>query len=326
MKGGQLIAIALAAMLASAAPAASAMAADSYPVRAITVVVPLAPGTTADLLARLFGDRLSGRLGQQVVVSNRPGAGGLIAAQAAASAPADGYTLLLANSGLAILGALNKDLPFDPIRDFTGVAMIGEAAAVVAVPPSLGPRSLKSFVDLAKAAPGTINYASAGIGTATHLAGAYFAHAAGISMVHVPYRAGSTLIADLVAGRVQVTFAPLAFMLPMLQDGKLLALAVSSAQPMRSPVAAPTAQASGIDYDYATWYGFLAPANTPAPILQSLSAAISEIGRDGDLRGRIIAQGIEPRAVALHDFDSQIRRDMERLAPLLKSLGGELGK
>jgi tripartite-type tricarboxylate transporter receptor subunit TctC len=324
MKGGHLIAIALTAMPAAVAPAA-AMAADAYPVRAMTVVVPLAPGTTADFLARLFSDRLSGRLGQQVVVQNRPGAGGLIAAQAVASAPADGYTLLLANSGHTILGTLNKDLPFDPVRDFTGVAMIGEAAAIVAVPPSLGPRNLGAFVELARAAPGTVNYASAGIGTSTHLAGAYFAHAAGISMVHVPYRTGSTLIADLVAGRVQVTFAPAAFILPMLQDGKLLALAVSSSQPMRSPVAVPTAHASGIDYDYATWYGLLAPANTPATILQTLSTAMSELGRDAELKGRIIAQGIEPRALVLADFDAHIRRDMERLAPLMKSLGGELG-
>ena len=322
MKGDKLAAIALAAVLAPAAPA---RALDPYPVRAITVVVPLAPGTTADFLARLFAERLSGRLGQQVVVSNRAGAGGLIGAQAVATAPADGYTLLLANSGLTILSALNKDVPFDPVRDFAGVAMIGEAAAIVAVPPSLGPRDLKSFVDLAKAAPGTINYASAGIGTATHLAGAYFAHAAGISMVHVPYRAGSTLIADLVAGRVQATFAPAAFMLPMLQDGKLRALAVAALEPMRGPVAVPTAHASGVDYDYATWYGFLAPANTPAVVLQDLGTAISEVAQDTDLRGRITAQGIEPRAIALRDFDAHIRREMERLAPLTKSLGSELG-
>jgi tripartite-type tricarboxylate transporter receptor subunit TctC len=322
MKRAKLAAIALAAVLAAGAPA---RALEAYPVRAITLVVPLAPGTTADVLARLFADRLSARLGHQVVVSDRPGAGGLIGAQAVASAPADGYTLLLGNSGLTILAALNKDLPFDPVRGFAGVALIGEAAAIVAVPPSLGPRDLKSFVDLAKAAPGTINYASAGIGTATHLAGAYFAHAAGISMVHVPYRAGSTLIADLVGGRVQVTFAPAAFMLPMLQDGKLVALAVAASEPMRSPVAVPTAQASGVDYDYATWYGFLAPANTPAVVLQNLGTAISEVAQDADLRGKIMAQGIEPRAIALRGFDAHIRRDMERLAPLLKSLGGELG-
>ena len=134
-------------MLKAGAPA---RAIEAYPVRAITLVVPLAPGTTADVLARLFADRLSARLGHQVVVSDRPGAGGLIGAQAVASAPADGYTLLLGNSGLTILAALNKDLPFDPVRGFAGVALIGEAAAIVAVPLSLGPRDLKSFIDLAK--------------------------------------------------------------------------------------------------------------------------------------------------------------------------------
>jgi tripartite-type tricarboxylate transporter receptor subunit TctC len=122
-----------------------------------------------------------------------------------------------------------------------------------------------------------------------------------------------------VAGRVQVTFAPAAFMLPMLQDGKLRALAVAASQPMRSPFAVPTAHASGVDYDYATWYGFLAPANTPAVVLQNLGTVISEVAQDADLRGNI-----EPRAIALRDFDAHIRRDMERLAPLLKSLGGEL--
>jgi tripartite-type tricarboxylate transporter receptor subunit TctC len=294
--------------------------AEASPVRAVTLVVPLAPGTTSDILARLFAERLTGRFGQQFIVSNRPGAGGLIAAQAVANAPADGYTLLLANSGHAILGALNRNLPFDPIRDFAGVTMVAETPAIVAVPPSLGPRTLRDFIVLAKTAPGALNYASAGIGTATHLAGAYFARQAHVEMVHVPYKEGSALIADLVAGRVQVTFAPAAFMLPMLQEGKLLALAVSSGHPMQTPIAVPTARSSGIDYEYTTWYGILAPANTPGPVLQSLNAAVSAFSSDAELQRKISAQGIQARAVALRDFDSRIRRDMERLAPLLESL------
>jgi tripartite-type tricarboxylate transporter receptor subunit TctC len=318
MKGaGTVAAIALTALFAFGAPASGL---DQYPVRAVTLIVPLAPGTTADFLARLFAERLTRRFGQQFVVSNRPGAGGLIAAQAAASAPADGYILLLANSGHAILGALNRTLSFDPVRDFAGVAMIGEAAAIIAIPPSLGPHTLREFVDLAKASPGMLNYASAGIGTATHLAGAYFAGQAQIEMVHIPYKGGSALLTDLVEGRVQVTFAPAAFMLPMLQDGKLFALAVSSRQPMLVPIAVPTARSSGIDYEYSTWYGILAPARTPAAILQSLNTAIAEIGMDSHLKDKIVAQGIEPRAIARRDFDLQIRRDMDRLAPLLKSL------
>jgi len=314
--------MALAATLVLAMPV---RAQEQYPTSAITVVTPLAPGTTIDILARLYGERLSRRFGQQIIVSNRPGAGGLIAAQAVATAPADGYTLLLVNSGHAILGTLNKNLPFDPVRDFAGISLIGETAAVVVVPPSLGTRTLRQFVDLAKAKPGTINYASAGIGTATHLAGAYFAKQAGIDMVHVPYKMGSAMIADLLEGRVQATFSPAAFTLPMLQDGRLLALAVSSNEAMRDPIAAPSALSAGIDYAYATWYGFLAPAKTPAAILQTLDRAIAEVGRDGELQAKIVAQGIAPRSIALHDFDAHISREMERLDPLLKAIASQIG-
>jgi len=307
------------------APVAAVRAQDRYPSSAITVVTPLAPGTTADILARLYGERLSRRFRQQVIVSNRPGAGGLIAAQAVAAATPDGYTLLLANSGHEVLGLLNRNLPFEPVRDFAAVSMIGEAAAVVTVPPALGTRTLKAFVDRAKAHPGAINYGSAGIGTATHLAGAYFAAQAGIDMVHVPYKTASAEVADLVAGRVQVTFAPAAFTLPMLQDGKLIALAVASAQPMRSPVAVPTARSGGIDYEYATWYGFLAPAKTPKAVLQTLNAAIASIGDEAELTEKIIGQGIEPRRIGLGDFDTHLRQDMNRLAPLLKSIAAQIG-
>ncbi len=315
-------AAALAATLMLATPV---RAQEPYPSSPITVVTPLAPGTTIDILARLYGERLSRRFGQQVIVSNRPGAGGLIAAQAVVTAPADGYTLLLANSGHAILGTLNKNLPFDPVRDFAGISLIGETAAVVVVPPSLGTRTLRQFVDLAKAKPGTINYASAGIGTATHLAGAYFAKQAGIDMVHVPYKMGSAMIADLLEGRVQATFSPAAFTLPMLQDGRLLALAVSSSEAMRDPIAVPSALSAGIDYQYATWYGFLAPAKTPAAILQTLNRAIAEAGRDGELQAKIVAQGIAPRSIALRDFDAHIGREMDRLDPLLKTIAGQIG-
>ena len=193
------------------------------------------------------------------------------------------------------------------------------------VPPSLGPRSLQAFVDLAKAKPGTVNYASAGIGTATHLAGAYFAKQAGIQMVHVPYKTGSALIADLLEGRVQVTFSPAAFTLPLLQEGKLLALAVSSPAAMRKPIEVPNARSVGIDFEYATWYGFLAPVKTPSAVLQTLHAAIAEVSEDAELRAKIDAQGIEPRSAGLRDFDAHIRNEMDRLAPLLKSIGDQIG-
>ena len=265
------------ALIALVAPGlvASVQAEEAYPRRLITVVSPLAAGMTGDVLARLYADKLGRRLGQSIAVLNRPGAGGVLAAQSVAVAAPDGYTLLLANSGLTILGTLNRHLPFDPVRDFAGVALVGDAPALVVVPPSLGVHTLREFVELAKAHPGTINYASAGIGSATHLAGAYFAKQAGIDMVHVPYKSSTDIIA-------------------------------------------------GVPYEYATWYGFLAPAKTPEAILQTLNRAISEASTDPVLKTKIADQGITPRDLGLKDFDAHIQRDMNRLAPVLKSVGDQI--
>src|SRR5205807_5417709 len=157
--------------------------------------------------------------------------------------------------------------PFDPVGDFSGVCLIGDAPTVVNVAPSLNVRSLREFVDLARNKPGSINYGSAGIGTATHLAGAYFALQTGTDLVHVPYTVSSTIIADLLGGRIQVSFAPAAFTLPLLQDGRLLALAVAADEPIREPIEVPTAASQGVDYRNATWYGFLAPGKTPRAVL-----------------------------------------------------------
>jgi tripartite-type tricarboxylate transporter receptor subunit TctC len=319
MTARRSIALVLATMMVALCPAASAQ--EQFPARLITIVVPLTPGTTIDILARLYADGLAKRLRQQVIVANRPGAGALIGAQAVATAPADGYTILLANSGHAILGTLNKNLPFDPVGDFAGVCLIGDAPTVVNVAPSLGIRSLPEFVDLARKKPGSINYGSAGIGTATHLAGAYFALQTGTDLVHVPYTVSSTIIADLLGGRIQVSFAPAAFTLPLLQDGRLLALAVAADEPIREPIQVPTAISQNVDYRNATWYGFLAPAKTPTATLQALHAAIVEVGKDPELQAKIRVQGITPQSIGLRDFDNHIRKDMERLAPLLKMIG-----
>jgi tripartite-type tricarboxylate transporter receptor subunit TctC len=311
-------------IVAALAYVTSGQAEEPYPSRLVTIICPLAAGTTGDFLGRLYADKLSQRLGQPIVVSNRPGAGGAIGAQTVASAAPDGYTLLLANSGHAILGTLNKHLPFDPVRNFSGIALVGEAPALVVVSPSLNVYTLREFVDLAKAKPGAINYASAGIGSATHLAGAYFAKQAGIDIVHVPYKSSTDIIADLVAGRVQVVFAPAAFTLPMLKGGKLLALAVASSVPMHHPIEAPSASSANINYEYATWYGFLAPANTPDSVLRTLHQAVVAVSADQELRAKIIDQGITPQSVGLQDFDAHIQKQVQRLAPLLRSIGDQM--
>jgi tripartite-type tricarboxylate transporter receptor subunit TctC len=310
------------ALAIAAAACGLARTQEHYPSRLVTIVVPLTPGTTMDIQARLFADALSKRFGYQVIVSNRAGAGTLIGAETVANASPDGYTILLTNSAHAILGTMNKNLPFDPIADFAGICLIGQAPTVVTVAPALGVHTLREFIALAKAKPGTINYGSAGIGTATHLAGAYFAYKTGTELVHVPYTVSQTIITDLLAGNIQATFAPEAFTLPLLADGRLLGLAVADEAPIREPIQIPTAVSQGVDYVNATWYGFLAPAKTPHAVLQTLHDDIVEVGKDPGIQAKIRLQGISPTtSTGLGDFDSYIRNDMARLAPLLATIG-----
>jgi tripartite-type tricarboxylate transporter receptor subunit TctC len=310
----------IAATLLLAVLALPAHAADQFPSRLITLVVPLTPGTTIDILARLYADKLSQLLGQQILVLNKPGAGGVIGGETVANATPDGYTLLFANSGHSILGFINKSMPFDPIHDFAGVSTVGVAPAIVVVPSTLGVTSLKDFIELAKSKPGQLNYGSAGIGTSTHLAGAYFAAQAKIDLVHVPYTVSSNIISDMLSGAIQASFDPLAFVLSFLQNGSLRGLAVGADTPITDPVQIPTAVSQGVDYHYATWYGILAPAKTPKPVLKTLADAIAKVGQDPDLQQKIKAQGIRPENILLDAFDSYVDKDVERLEPLIKGI------
>ena len=296
-----------------------AHAQERYPSRVVTIVVPITPGTAMDIQARLYADGLSKR-GYQVIVENKPGAGTLIGAETVTKASADGYTILFTNSAHTILGTMNKNLPFDPIADFAGVCLTGQAPAIVTVPRSLGVHTLREFVALAKAKPGTINYGSAGIGTATHLAGAYFAYKTDTQLVHVPYTVTQGIITDLLAGTIQATFSPEAFTLPFLIDGRLLGLGVASNTPIHGSIQIPTAVSEGVDYTYSTWYGFLAPTKTPPAILRKLHDDIVEAGKDPGLQDKIRLQGIDPASIGLADFDAYVRNDMARLAPLLASI------
>jgi len=301
---------------------AAAAAQTDYPNRPIQMIVPLSTGTTVDILARMYADKLTQRLAQSVLVQNRPGAGGTIAAQSVAKAAPDGYTLLMVNTQHSINPALYASLPYDTLRDFSGVALVAESPALVYVNPQLGVRTLAEFIALAKREPGKINYGSAGVGTATHLGGAYFAGRAGVDLVHVPYKITSDLVADILTGRIQATFSPIAFLLPQVREGRLLALAVTSRERVAVLPAVPTVSESGIPgYESSTWYGFLAPARTPRSILDQLARALRQVSEEKETRDKFSAQGIVPREVALEAFDAYIRADVEKLAPLIKSIG-----
>jgi tripartite-type tricarboxylate transporter receptor subunit TctC len=307
-------------LLASLALPPPAHAQDPFPTRPLTLVVPLTPGTAIDILARLYADRLTQILGQQVVVLNKPGAGGIVGAEFVAGASADGYTLLFANSGHAILSLLNKNLAFDPIKGFAGVTMVGAAPAIAVVPKDLGVADLNGFIALAKARPGRLNYGSAGVGTSTHLAGAYFAAQTGIDIVHIPYTVSSNIISDMLSGHIQASFDPLAFVLAFLQNGSLRALGVGADEPIAEPVKIATAISQGVDYRYTTWYGILAPAKTPAAVRKRLADAIVKAGEDAGLRKKVEAQGIVPQTRMLEAFDAYVDADVKRLAPLTVGL------
>jgi tripartite-type tricarboxylate transporter receptor subunit TctC len=309
-------------LLAAAAFGASAQ--ERYPAKPVQMVVPLSPGTTVDIIARLYADRLTQRLSQTVIVQNRPGAGGTIAAQSVAASAPDGTTILMANTQHSVNPALYANLAYDTLRDFAGIAMVAEAPALVYVNPALGAKTLAEFIALAKAKPGTINYGSAGVGTATHLGGAYFASQAKIDIVHVPYKVTSDLVADIVTGRIQATFSPIAFMLAQVREGKLLALAVTSRARVPVLPEVPTvAEAAIPGYESSTWYGFLAPARTARAIREQLARHLREISEEKEVKEKFAAQGIFPRSIELEDFDSFIREDVARLGALAKAVGAK---
>ncbi len=294
---------------------------DSFPSRPIRMIVPLSAGTTTDIVARAIAERMGARLGQTVVVENKQGAGGTIAAQSAVTAPPDGYTILMVNSQHVINPAVHKALPYDTLRDFVGLGLVGEAPAVVVVTPKLGVRTLKDFIAHAKKHPDAINYASGGIGSQTHLAGAYFASYTGISMTHIPYKTSSEVIADLLGGRVEVTFAPAAFVSGPVRDGKLLALAVTARAPIREPFEAPSAADTIPGFEYATWFGFVAPSKVPAQVVERLAKAIQASADDPETRKKFQGQGIASRTLGPREFDAYMKADMERLAPVIKAAG-----
>ena len=315
-------AIGLIAALAFSAAAFAQNAADSYPTKPIKLIIPLTAGTTTDVVARTIADRISRRLGQPVVVENKQGAGGLIAAQATLSAAPDGYTILMVNSQHVINPFVYKALPYDTLRDFTGIALVAEAPSVVVVSAKLGVRTLKEFIAMAKQKPGTLAYASGGIGSQTHLAGAYFASAAGIDIVHVPYSGSSSVIPDLLTGRVAATFAPAAFVIGPIKDGKLIALGVTTKEPMHTPIEIPSVSDAAIPgFEYATWFGFLAPAKTPAAIVDRLAQAIQAAAQEPEVKAKFAEQGIVTRTLGPKEFDAYIKADMARLGPIVKSAG-----
>jgi tripartite-type tricarboxylate transporter receptor subunit TctC len=271
--------------------------AEDYPTRPIRAVVPFAPAGVMDLVARIVLERVGRALGQQMVIDNRPGAGGTIAIDLVAHAPPDGYTIVIADpaGSLAASVSLYPKLNFDPVKDLAPIAFLGTSGAVLSVSNALPVRTLQEFVVLAKSRPGELMFGSAGNGTPGHLNGELFRRLTGIDVIHVPYRVGSQAVTDLIAGRISFWISPIATVLPQIQAGQLRALAVSGHIRSRELPDVPTVRESGFgDYDVSTSYALFAPAGTPPPILGRLRAEVRRALENDGVQQRLRIAGVEP--------------------------------
>lgn len=309
------LAAALAAVLALAAPAAMA---QDFPTKPVRVIVPYSAGGGADILARLVGQQLSERLKQPVIVENKGGASNTIGMQAVAAAPADGYTLGLATPVFVMTPSLMKKHPYDPLRDFAPVAMIGFTPLVLVVNPGLPATTTQEFIALAKSVPGSLNSASLGAATTQGLAATLFTMMAGIDAVQVFYKGSAPGVADLLAGNVQFMFNGLPSMLPHVQAGKLRALGTSGKTRAPQLPDVPTIAETLPGYEVTTWYSFVAPAGTPPAVVELLNREISAIVTSPELRDKLRGQGLEPDAMKPGQLAELFRREHAKWAKVIK--------
>ncbi|MDB5808947.1 MAG: hypothetical protein JWN94_1069 [Betaproteobacteria bacterium] len=269
--------------------------AQSYPAKPIRFIVPFAPGGGSDIIARILSPHLGTLLGQQIIIDNRPGAGTIIGAEVAAHAPADGYTLFLGITGtMAINPSMYRKLPYDPVRDFAPIALVGTGPNVLVVHPALPAHSIKELIAMAKAHPGKLSYASAGTGGAPHLAGELFKSMAGVDMVHIPYKGAAPATVDLLAGQVQVMFAGMGAALPFIKSNRLRALGVAGSKRSRALPAVPAIAEVLKVFEASTWFAVYAPAGAPPAVISQLNAALAKVVALPDVEQQMTAQGYEP--------------------------------
>jgi tripartite-type tricarboxylate transporter receptor subunit TctC len=305
------------ALLLAAAPGRGA----GYPDRPIHIIVPFEPGGGGDIIVRLVGQELSQRLGVAVVVENRTGASGNIGTDVVAHAAADGYTLLMANvAPMAINAALYRQLPYDPVKNFTAIAPLAVFANILVVPPSLGVHDVKALVALSKNRPAGLNYASAGAGSITNLAAVMFGLSTGANMVQVPFRGGGPAIAALVGAHVDLYFSSLPAALPYIQSGQLVALGVTSAARSASAPEIPTLAESGLPgFDAVTWIGLVGPAGLPDEVVARLNTAVNEILRTPAMQDRMLQVGAEPSFGSADGYAAYIRSELTRWAEIVRA-------
>ena len=293
-----------------------------YPARPIRFIVPYAPGGSSDVLARTLGKNMGDRLGQSFLIDNRPGAGSMVGTDAAAKAPPDGYTIILSDMPHTINPSIHAKVPYDPVRDFSPVTLIGVSPMFLFSHPGFEAKSLVELVTLAKARPAALAIASGGNGATTHLVAELLQAGAGIRLVHVPYKGAGPAIADVAAGQVPLTFTSMATAAPLVKAGRLRMLAVTSPRRLAAYPDVPTFEESGVPgLVFEHWWGVMAPARTPAPLVERLHTEITKALASTEVRERFAAFSLEPRTNTPAEFRALIEFDLVRWAKVVRDAG-----
>jgi tripartite-type tricarboxylate transporter receptor subunit TctC len=303
----------------AAVPSDAAQTSQNFPTKPVRLLVPFTAGSATDLIARRVALKMTESWGQQVVVDNRPGGGGTLATAMVAKATPDGYTLLVHSIAYAMNAALYAKLPYDPINDLAPVGQILVSTSVLVVSPTLGVKSVKELIALAKQKPGQLNYASSGIGSGTHLNAEQFRFGAGIDVVHVPYKGVPEALVDVMTVRIHYFLTPLVPALPFIRDGRLLPLAVTTARRSQVLPDVPTmAEAALPGYEFQAWFGFFAPARTPRPIVEQISREIARVVDLPDIQKQFVNQGEEGKSSTPEEFNRFVRAEIEKYKRIVK--------
>lgn len=314
--------VGMAAMYIAAIPIAAHAQFAGYPSRPIRLVVPFAAGGTTEVLARIVGQALNAAMGQPIVTDIRPGAGGQIGTYIVSRAAPDGYTILMIAIGHAVNPSFYRKLPYDTVKDFAPITLVANVVNALVVHPAVAATSTKELIALAKAQPGTLNYASGGAGSGAHLAAELFNSVAGIRLVHVPYKGVGQAVIDLLGGQVQVMMSTLPVVIQHVKAGRLRALAVTTKVRSRAAPELPTIAESGLPgYEMSQWFGLLAPARTPAASISRLNAEVVKAMNIPDVRERLTAQGVDAVATTPQEFAFHINSEMEKWAKVIKASG-----
>lgn len=312
----------LACLIGAVAISHPTSAAETFPNRPVRLIVPFAPGGGTDITARAIALKLTERLGQQVVVDNRPGANGTIGVDIASKSAPDGHTLSMISSSHTINVSLLKTVPYDLVKDLAPVTQATQQPYALVINPSVPAKSVQELIAHARSRPGALNYGSSGTGGLSHLAGALFSNLAKVDIVHVPYKGGNPALIDVIAGQIQMLFSTLLQANPHIKSGKLRALAVTT--PKRSPAAPqlPTMQEAGVPgYEVTQWYGIVAPAKVPPAIIARLSREIAQIMHEPDMKGRLAADGSEAVGSTPEQFGAHVRAEVAKWKKVIQETG-----